>query len=49
MTSPGRCVLVGLCLSHSPEQDLARGFTPERQTSARADMAERFGMPIDLS
>ena len=34
-------------LSRSPDDYLAKGFTPERQSQALADIQRRYGMPID--
>jgi hypothetical protein len=34
-------------LSRSPEEYLAKGFTPELMARGKADIQRRFGMPID--
>ena len=36
-----------IVLSRSPDEYLAKGFTPERQAAALADLQHRYGMPID--
>jgi predicted DsbA family dithiol-disulfide isomerase len=36
-----------IVLSRSPDEYLAKGFTPERQSQALADIQRRYGMPID--
>src|SRR5256885_16632172 len=41
----GRRRMVGL--PRSPDEYVERGFTPERQAAALADIQRRYGMPID--
>src|SRR5919202_3807255 len=36
-----------IVLSRSPDEYLAKGFTPERQSQALAEIQRRYGMPID--
>src|SRR4051812_30751131 len=36
-----------IVLSRSPDEYLAKGFTPERQSQALAEIQRKYGMPID--
>src|SRR4051812_19755993 len=36
-----------IVLSRSPDEYLAKGFTPERQSQALTEVQRRYGMPID--
>src|SRR5918911_3169358 len=36
-----------IVLSRSPQEYIDKGFTPERQAQALADIQRRYGMPID--
>src|SRR3954471_15317066 len=36
-----------IVLSRPPDEPLARGFTPEPQSQALAEIQRRYGMPID--